>query len=169
MLQDNQHSKKQQIFSQNSILQKFLFSNCAWKNLCLQLFLRLSLTHSRPLDSKNDINFARLFLLEDGIFDAILDLVLQLLGGIINTLFRKNGAVPFQCLKTLVTVNSSTLLPTRRQVIFLKWNGSSLSQRYPHLHCAMFSYFSNLFSGENTLMWIHSQNVVVSENYIAIF
>ena len=63
------------------------------------------------------------YLINDGMSNAICDLVLQLFSEGIMISFRQDGVIPFQYLKTVAEVQSSTLCSTRSQFIFLKWDG----------------------------------------------
>ena len=71
-------------------------------------------------------DFFPLFVLQSGISNVIFDLVLQLFKDAIKIFFRQDGAIPFQYLKIVVEVHSSTLCSTGSQLIFLKCSGFTL-------------------------------------------
>ena len=68
---------------------------------------------------RNDILFCPLIVLQRGISNAMCDLVLSLFSESINISFRYDGAIPFQYLKTVVVVHSSTLRSTGRNAEYV--------------------------------------------------
>ena len=129
---------------------------------------------------RNDILFCLLVVLQRGISNAICDLVLQLFSEGINISFRLDGAIPFHYLKTIVPVHSSTLRSTGSQFILFQANFIpilfiqvyfALSQFIPSKNvCTCFEQlailFSRPYSGEDTMMCIHSQREVIYEHYL---
>ena len=107
--------------------------------------------------------------------NAIFDLVLYLLSEGLNISSIYSGTTPFQSLKTISTIQYSTLSLAMRQFIFLKWNGLIQDLR-EKINCFELNYFelfgfqfSNFSLKEETMKCIHNWNVAELEDSIIVF
>ena len=95
--------------------------------------------------------FCLVFVFRRGMSNAICDLVLYLQSKDLNILWIYPGTIPFHYLKTVFTIQYSTLSLSRSQVIFLKcdgliWDlGGKFRQKWIHTFWAFWSLSFKFF------------------------
>ena len=122
---------------------------------------------------KKDKLFCPVFVSRRGMPNAIHGLVLYLQSEGLNISWIYPGTIPFQYLKTVFTIQYSTLSLTGSQFIFLKWDrsigdlGGKFRQKWIHLFWAFWS-LSFKFFFKKTHKNIHNQNLPELAHYIGV-
>ena len=123
---------------------------------------------------KKDKLFCPAFVFRRGMSSAISDLVLYLQSEGLN-IWIYPGTIPFQYLKTVFVIQSSTLSLTGSQFIFLKCDGSiwDLGRKFRQNEYICFELFEvwilNFSLKEENMRNIHDQNLAELAHYIIVF